>query len=342
MAEEAGLPAVAQGGQGWRRPRDARRRTRRSELRRRSSSRRSASRKPRSAARTCFWKSSSSGHGTSKCSCSATSTATWCTCSSAIARCSGAIRRWSKSPRRSNLEPRRCATRSAMRRSQIGREADYRNAGTVEFLVDADTEQVLLHRGQPANSGRAHRDRSGDRRRHREVPDPGGRRARRWPIPRSTWRTQADDPHAWLRPAVPRDDRRSRESVSAGLRPDRPLSLGRRHGRAARRRHGFLRRDDHAVLRLAAGEGHRLGTARFTDAARRMERSAIGVPHSRREDQHSVPDQPGHESQVPRRRVHDQVHRRNAGAVRPGAAAGSGHEAAQLPGRRDRQRPSAW
>ena len=50
----------------------------------------------------------------------------------------------------------------------VGRAVRLDNAGTVEFLVDADTRRLLLHRGQPAHPGRAHRHRAGDRLRHRQ------------------------------------------------------------------------------------------------------------------------------------------------------------------------------
>ena len=70
---------------------------------------------------------------------------------------------------------------------QIGRAVQYENAGTVEFLVDCRHEQALLHRGQPTHPGRTHGDRGRHGRRHRQVPDPGGRGAlagrsgdRRW------------------------------------------------------------------------------------------------------------------------------------------------------------------
>ncbi len=58
--------------------------------------------------------------------------------SSATARCSGATRRWSSAPRRCSLTD---AQRSELCAAalKIGRAANYRDAGTVEFLQDADT-----------------------------------------------------------------------------------------------------------------------------------------------------------------------------------------------------------
>ena len=71
--------------------------------------------------------------------CSAIRTATWCTCSSAIARCSGAIRKWSSGRRRAFFtdEQRALAVRGGAQRSVA--RSRYLNAGTVEFLQDADT-----------------------------------------------------------------------------------------------------------------------------------------------------------------------------------------------------------
>ena len=67
---------------------------------------------------------------------------------------------------------------------KVARQANYTNAGTVEFLVGRG-RQPLLHRGQPAHPGRAHGDR-GDHRaaiwcRRRSA----SRRATSCPIPRS-------------------------------------------------------------------------------------------------------------------------------------------------------------
>ncbi len=79
--------------------------------------------------------------------------------------------------------------------------------------------QVLLHRGQSAHPGRAHRHRGSDRRRHRQVPDPGRRRARRCPTRRSASASQDERQHQRLRHPVPRDDRGPGEQLHARLRP---------------------------------------------------------------------------------------------------------------------------
>ena len=49
----------------------------------------------------------------------------------------------------------------------IAREAGYYNAGTVEFLVDADTGELLLYRSQPAHPGGAYRNRNGSQKNFR-------------------------------------------------------------------------------------------------------------------------------------------------------------------------------
>ena len=65
------------------------------------------------------------------------------TSSSATARCSAATRRSSRSPRRRNLDPelrdRICA--DAVR---FARDIGYRNAGTVEFLLDPTGNHVFI------------------------------------------------------------------------------------------------------------------------------------------------------------------------------------------------------
>ena len=66
-----------------------------------------------------------------------------------------------------NLDADDRAEASSTRPLAVGRAVGLDNAGTVEFLVDAETGRVLLHRGQPAHPGRAHGHRGGHRLRHR-------------------------------------------------------------------------------------------------------------------------------------------------------------------------------
>ena len=155
-------------------------------------------------------------------------------------------------PRRTSTPA--CATRILDAALAVGRAVRLDNAGTVEFLVDADTRRVLLHRGQPAHPGRAHRHRAGHRLRHRQVPDPHrpGPAARR---PGDRPRRSGGRPHARLRHPVPRHHRGPGQQLPARLRPAQQLPLGQRHGHPPRRRLGLHRRGHHAVLRLAAGQG---------------------------------------------------------------------------------------
>ena len=55
---------------------------------------------------------------------------------------------------------------------RLARKANYRNAGTVEFLYDVDSAEVVLHRSQPAHPGGTHRHRNGDRNRSGAGTDP--------------------------------------------------------------------------------------------------------------------------------------------------------------------------
>ena len=86
-----------------------------------------------------------------------------------------------------NLDPAAARRRSATRRCAIGRAVELRERRHGRVPGRRRHRQVLLHRGQSADPGRAHRDRGGHRRRHREVPDPGRRGTRRSPIRRSAW-----------------------------------------------------------------------------------------------------------------------------------------------------------
>ena len=167
LAARHRLPGDAQGELGRRRPRHAR-----GGERRRSSPRccrwRGARRTPPSATTRSTSRSWCGARATSRCRSSATRTATSCTCTSATAPCSGATRRWSSARRRCS-SARRSARSCARRRSRSAAPRTTCNAGTVEFLQDADSGQLLLHRGQSAHPGRAH----GHRVRHRHRPGEG-------------------------------------------------------------------------------------------------------------------------------------------------------------------------
>ena len=84
------------------------------------------------------------------------------------------------------------------RRRAAGRSAaDYRSAGTVEFLYDAGTRRLLLPRGQHPAAGRARRHRTGHRRRPGRMDGP--RRGGRSRLPRRL----ASKPAGRLDPGAP-------------------------------------------------------------------------------------------------------------------------------------------
>ena len=252
---------------------------------------------------------------------------------------SGGIRRSSRSPRPSNLDAgaARSASCDAALRRRPGRRLSTTPARSSSWSMP--TRRVLLHRGQPAHPGRAHR--------HREVT---GYRHRQAQILIA--------------------------AGAAAARPgDRPGDAGSRepHGFAIQCRvttedpaNNFL--PDYGRLthyRSASGMGIRLdaGTAftgavitpfydsllvKVTARGLRFERRgaadgarAAGVPRPRREDEHSVPDQPGHAPGLPRRAGRPRgssTRRRSCSSFRP--RHDRAHEAADVPRRRDRQRAS--
>ena len=76
-------------------------------------------------------------------------------------------------------------------------------------------------------------------------------------------------------------------------------------------------------------------------ARQRMDRALARVPHSRREDQHSVPRKRHQPPDLRRRPRHHHADRHHAGAVRVQAAPRPRHQAAELPRQRHRQRQPA-
>ena len=151
-----------------------------------------------------------------------------CTCTSAIAPCSAATRRSSRSRPPSNLPQAR--SRRALRRRRAHRAQS--RTTTTPARSNSSTmstrNEVLLHRGQPAHPGRAHRHRSG----HRHRPRP----MRRSSIAQGHKLHEAPTRHARagrtsrsrLRDPVPHHHRRSRKQFHPRLRPDLHLPLARR------------------------------------------------------------------------------------------------------------------
>ena len=108
-------------------------------------------------------------------------------------------------------------------------------------------------------------------------------------IRKSAWRRQDEIQHARLCPAVPRDDRRSREPLRARLRPDhrriaRPAAWAFGSTPARRFPARWSRRIYDSLLVKVTAWGRALRRRGAPHGAR-----AAGVPRPRREDEHSVP-----------------------------------------------------
>ena len=144
-----------------------------------------------------------------------------------------------------------CATGSAPTRCASPREIGYRNAGTVEFLLDP-RRQLRLHRDEPADPGRAHGHRGGHRRRPGAVAaaDRVRRDARR---PRAH---PGRHPAPRRRAAVPDHHRGPGQRLPPRHRRDHDLPLPRRRRRPPRRRYDVHRRRGLRALRLDAGQAH--------------------------------------------------------------------------------------
>ena len=169
--------------------------------------------------------------------------------------------------------------------------------------------RVLLHRGQPAHPGRAHRHRGGDRHRHREGQILIARRGRRSARRDRPAGSGADPP-----PRLAIQCRVTTEDPANNFIPDYGRITAYRSASGLGIRldggHGLRRGGHHAVLRLAAGEGHGLGA--FHDEAPPDGPGAARVPHPRREDEHPLPRSTWSPTRVPRGRLHDPLHRRDA------------------------------
>ena len=109
-----------------------------------------------------------SSRGTSSSRSSATRTATSCTCSSASARSSAGTRSCSRSRPSTALDDDAARAHGRGRARAPRGAVNYVNAGTVEFLLDAE-RRLLLHRDEHAHPGRAPGDRDG----HGHRPDQG-------------------------------------------------------------------------------------------------------------------------------------------------------------------------
>ena len=220
LADEIGYPADDQGGVRRRRPRHARGATR-PEIspagwRKRAAKRGRGIRQRRRVSRDA----TSAARGTSRCRFWATSTATSL---HLYERDCSVQRRHQKVV---EVAPARQSGSDDPRAGwptppwQLARAAGYYNAGTVEFLVDADTRRVVFHRSESAHSGGAHGHRNGHRHRHGALPDPDRAGLSARTVPEMDLPPQDADPAQRLRAAMPRHDGRSGEQLHARLRHD--------------------------------------------------------------------------------------------------------------------------
>ena len=246
------------------------------------------------------------------------STATSSTCSSATARCSGATRRWSSARRRrtSTRAPRarpvrrRAAARP--RRSATPTPAPSSSWWTptrgefyfIEVNPRIQVEHTVTEEVTGVDIVKA------------QIRIAEGARARR--RPRSASRRQDDDPartatpsSAASPPRIPRTTSPPTTAASPPTAPPRGFGIRLDGGTA------YAGAVDHAVLRLAAGQGHGLGADRST------RRSAAWTARLREFRIRGRQDQPRRSSRTcinhPTFRagdVHHPVHRRDAGAVR--------------------------
>ena len=333
-----GYPRDAQGVLGRRRARHARSSTTRRRWSGSAAGGASARRRPPSARTRSISKSWSSAPAMSRCRCSATRTAISSICSSATARSSAATRR-SSSARRRPISSRRSAQELCDAALKIGRAANYRGAGTVEFLMDADTGKFYFIEVNPRIQVEhtVTEEVTGIDIVKAQIRIARGRAHRHAGIGRAA---AGGHPAQRPRAAVPHHHRRSREQFHPRLWPHHRLSRRHRLRHPARRRHRLFRRGDHPLLRSAAGEGDALG-ADAGGGDRPHGPGAARIPHPRRRDQ------PARSSRTSSRirdfrddELHDAVHRRDAGAVRRQAARGPRDQAPDLHRRRHRQRPS--
>ena len=208
----------------------------------------------------------------------------------------------------------------------LARAAGYNNAGTVEFLVDADTGEWFFIEVNPRI----------------QVEHTVTEMVTGIDLVRS--QIQVAQGFALHGPEMnlPAQDRVplygyamqcriTTEDPANGFVPDYGKihtyrsAGGVRH--SAGRRVGILRRGDHAILRFPAGEDDGVGTrvpARLPAHGPRAAR----VPRARRQDQHSVPGKRGQPRRFPGGPRQHAVARGDAGALQIRAAAGPRDQAA--------------
>ena len=229
-----------------------------------------------------------------------------------------------------NLDPdlrdRMCA--DAVR---FAREIGYRNAGTVEFLLDPAGNYVFIEMNPRIQVEHTVTEEVTDVDLVQSQLRIAVRRDARRPRP-----LPGHHPAARRRAAVPDHHRGPGQQLPPRHRRDHDLPLPRRRRRPPRRRHDLHRRRGLRALRLDALQAH-LPRPHLREGRREGPARGRRVPDPRRHHQHRVPAGGARRPRLRRRPRHDVVHRDP-----PAAAAGPRlgrprHQAADLPRRRHRQ-----
>ena len=219
---------------------------------------------------------------------------------------------------------------------KVARQANYTNAGTVEFLVGEDGSHYFIevnpriqveHTVTEVITGR-------------DLVQAQIRIAQGYKLadPEIGIPNQEAIEHARRRDPGAHHRRGSPERLPARHRQDLGLPPGGRPRHPPRRRLGLRRRARVAVLRLAARQGDRVGPGVELRAAQ-GDPLAARVPHPRRQDQHPLPRERARAPDVRRGQGAHDVHRRDAGAGAVHAAPRSRDAHPALRGVDGRQRP---
>jgi pyruvate carboxylase len=219
---------------------------------------------------------------------------------------------------------------------KICAHVNYECAGTVEFLMDMDTQAFYFIEVNPRVQVEhtVTEEVTGIDIVQAQILIEEGKTLAQATGVASSGRGQAERP----RPAMPGHDRRPAEQLHPRLRPVDRLSQRHRQRHPAGWRHGLCGRRDHALLRQPAGQGD--GARADAGKGDRADGPGLArVPHPRRGDEHRIRHQPAETPDLPERQLHHQVHRHDARAVRLQEAARPGDQDPDLHRRHHRQRP---
>ena len=196
----------------------------------------------------------------------------------------------------------------------IGRAANYLNAGTVEFLQDADSGKFYFIEVNPRIQVEhtVTECATGIDIVKAQIRIAGGRAARRRRRAACRRRRRSGSAAHALQCRVTTEDPENNFIPDYGkiTAYRSPAGFGIRLDAGT----AYTGRDHHPLLRLAAGEGDGLGADAGGDHRAHAPR-AVGVPHPRRRHQPALPRSGHHAPAVRARRVHHAIHRRDAGAV---------------------------